>query len=181
VDQGELVTPGTPVLHVVNTNRVKITAGVPERYVADIRQGTSVEVHFSAYSNQVRVGQITFVGSMINPKSRSFPIEIELNNPEGNLKPEMVADLTILRKTFEDAIVLPQTAILRDERGPSVFVVQRGTDGQARVTRNSITVGPSVEGQTVIESGLEFGDEVVVVGQANLTEDDAVDVLTNER
>jgi membrane fusion protein (multidrug efflux system) len=177
VEQGELVAPGTPVIRVVNTTQVKVTAGVPERYADDIRKGTPVEVRFTAYGNERRLGKVGFVGSVINPKSRSFPVEVILDNGGGDLKPEMVAELFVLRAALSDEVVVPQTAILRDERGPSVFVVERtGEDGSTTVSRRSIILGPSFGGRTVVTEGLGLNEEVVIVGQSNITEGDAIEV-----
>lgn len=180
VDEGELVAPGTPVARVVNTRRVHVLVGVPERYASYIRPGTPAEVKFRAYGNASRTSQISFVGSIIDANSRTFPVEIALNNANGELKPEMVADVTILRQRLENVIVIPQTSILRDESGPSVFIAQVQGDGRV-ATRRGVTLGPSFAGQTVILDGLNAADEVIVVGQSNLTENDAVQVQSSRR
>ncbi len=178
VDEGEFVAPGTPVMRVVNTRKVKVVVGVPERYASDIRKGTTAEVQFRAYGNTVRNSQVSFVGSVIDAGSRTFPVEIELGNASGELKPEMVADVTILRERLENAIVIPQSAVLRDESGPSVFIAKAQGDGRV-AARQSVTLGPSFAGKTVITEGLNPTDEVIVVGQANLTEGDVVEVQSS--
>lgn len=172
IELGEQVNPGQQVVRVVSTSRVKVVAGVPERYAGEIEAGTPVEMNFTAYGSDPRIGRVTFAGAAINPQSRTFPIEIEVDNREGQLKPEMVAQLRVIRETRDDALVVPRPAVIRDETGTSVFVVNNGT-----AERRPVTTGSSYAGKLLIESGLEAGDEVVVLGQNNLTDGDPVNVV----
>ncbi len=179
VERGEQVMPGAQIVRLVDTENLKIKAGVPERYAIDIRKGTPVTIVFKAYGVGERAGEITFVGSVIDPQNRSFAIEVALANPEGSLKPEMVADLFVTRSVLEGQIVLPQTSILRDETGSSVYVVDRSA-GNAIARRKQISLGSSFDGRTVVTSGLESGDEVIVIGQTYVTEGDAVQTAPAE-
>lgn len=176
VERGEQVSPGMPVVRMVNTSRVKISAGVPERYSGDINAGTPVEVRFSAYNMGRRLGSISFVGSAIDSESRTFPIEVELENVGRDLKPQMVAQLHITRERLDDVIVVPRSAVLRDELGNAVFVVHSG-DRISSAERRSVVLGPSYGSNVVITSGLSGGDEIVVAGQTNLTDGDSVRVV----
>ena len=88
----------------------------------------------------------------------------------------MVADVFVTRETLSDQVVVPQTAILRDENGRSVYVVDRS--GSVPVAdRKTITLGATFGGQTVVTGGLEFGDEVIIVGQNRVSEGDAVETV----
>src|SRR5690606_17681304 len=82
VQRGEQVSPGMPVARVVNTSRVRMKAGVPERYAGDINVGTPVEMRLNAYNVGSRLGRVSFVGSAIDSESRTFPIEVELDNSD---------------------------------------------------------------------------------------------------
>jgi membrane fusion protein (multidrug efflux system) len=176
VDEGEQVAPGTPVARVVNTERVRVQVGVPERFSGDIKTGREARIEFQSYNVDDRTAPITFVGSTINPRSRTFPIEVELDNPDRALKPEMVARVVVPRATLEDVIVIPRTAVVRSEEGDAVFVVSRG-DTTATAVRRSVTLGPAYGGKVVVDAGLRPGDEVVVLGQTDLTEGVALNVV----
>ncbi len=175
VERGEQVMPGTPIVRVVNTSRVKITAGVPERYARDIELGTPVEVSFQAYAGDRRPGRVSFVGSAVNPSNRTFPIEVEMENPDRTLKPQMVARLFVTREKLENVLVVPRATVMRDENGMGVYVVERRGD-KAVATRRNVVTGSSYGGNVVLISGVESGDEVVIVGQNNLTQGDEVQV-----
>ena len=175
VEEGELVNPGTPVVRIVDTRRVKIRAGVPERYAADISEGARVTVRLRAIGIESEA-TLSFVGRVVNPQSRTFPVEVNIKNDSGLLKPEMVADVSIERRMIEDAIVIPQNALVHDDLGTGVFVVE-DVDGDLIARRRKVEMGPSFGGQTVIESGLESGDQVVVVGQSTLTDGNLIEIV----
>ncbi len=166
IEEGEQAAPGTRLARLVNTRRVKVTAGVPERYANDIQEGTPVQLDFRRYGAGVRTAAVTFAGSTIDPESRTFSIEVTVSNENGRLKPEMSTTLRVTRATLDSAIVLPRTAILRDESGPHVYVVDR-TDSTAVARNQEVTLGSETGARVVADSGLAAGDEVIVVGQNN--------------
>ena len=175
VELGEQVTPGREIARVINTSRVKVVAGVPERYAADIRVGTPVLMDFQAYGGQPTRGTVSFVGSAINRSNRTFPIEIIVENSESVLKPEMLANVKVTRQEIEGALVVPRDAILRTEDGNIVYLVEQ--DGDRTVAeRRDVLLGPTFGGKVVVTK-LQAGDEIVVLGQANLTEGDVVQVM----
>jgi multidrug efflux pump subunit AcrA (membrane-fusion protein) len=92
----------------------------------------------------------------------------------------MIAEVLVTRQTIPNVIVVPQAAIVRDENGNNVFVVS-SDGGQSVASRRRITLGPSYAGRVVVESGLTAGEEVLVLGQNNVTEGDAVEVVEQYR
>jgi len=176
VRKGELINPGMPVARVVNTSRIKVVAGVPERFSADINQGTRVIMSFRAYSDLVREAEITFAGNIVDTQTRTFPIEIEVPNPDRVLKPEMVAELHIQRRTIENTLVIPRTALIRDEDGPNVFVVRSDSDNSV-AELVPVQTGASTGALVEIVDGLEAGDEIVISGQRTLNQGDRVDII----
>jgi RND family efflux transporter MFP subunit len=168
LEVGEQAAPGTQVARLVNTRRVKVTAGVPERYANDIEVGTPVQLDLRRYGAGVRTAEVTFAGSTIDPESRTFTVEATLSNEERTLKPEMSVPLRVTRAVLEDAIVLPRTAVLRDETGTNVYVVDR-SDTTVVARNQEVALGPETGGQVVADSGLAAGDEVIVVGQNNVS------------
>ena len=108
--------------------------------------------------------------------NRTFPIGVQVANPEGTLKPEMVARVEVTRARLEDALVVPQNAVLLDETGRSVFVVTR-PGGQPTAEQRDVTTGATYAGRIVITSGIEAGEEIIILGQTNLTPGDAVEIV----
>ena len=177
-EKGEQVVPGSPIARIVDTSSLKIQAGVPERYAADVRVGSKVMVSFKAYGGDLVASKISMVGNVIDPKSRSFMIELNISNDGRKLKPEMIVDVLITRRILTDQIVLPQTAIIRDENGESVYIVDNSASGPV-AKQVSITTGASFGGETVVSSGLVAGQQVITVGQTMVTDLDRVEIASD--
>jgi RND family efflux transporter MFP subunit len=168
IEEGEQAAPGMRVARLVNTRQVKVTAGVPERYANDIREGTPVQLDFRRYGAGVRTAEATFVGNAIDPESRTFPIEVTVPNEDGRLKPSMGVNLRVTRAVIDSAIVLPRSAVLRDETGPNAYVADR-SDTTVVARNRELVLGPATGGRVVADSGLAAGDEVIIVGQNNVS------------
>jgi membrane fusion protein (multidrug efflux system) len=172
INEGETAAPGSPLVRFVSTDRLVVSTGVPERYANDIEVGTPVRMSLRAYGGEDRTAPVSFVSSVIDPSTRTFQIEIEVDNARGTLKPAMIVDVFVTRSVLEDQVVIPQASILRDESGFSVYVVEDG-----RAVQRAVEPGPSNDGQTVIVSGLRVGDELITSGQTTVTEGDAVAIV----
>ena len=175
IEVGTMVAAGTPVARIVDTNPVKITGGVPERYATDVRPGAEATVTLDVMPDQAFTGRISYVGAVVNPRNRTFPVELTLPNPGGMIKPEMVANVEVVRLTMDEAFVIPQEALVRVENGYVVFVVD--TQDNVDVVRSQpVEIGPSQKNEVVILSGLEAGDRLIVVGQQTVAAGDRVNV-----
>ena len=163
LEVGEMAMPGAAVARIVSTDRVKIVAGVPERYARAVLVGDEALVTFDIFPNQEFVGQVGFAGASVDPRSRTFRIEIVLDNPEGLMKPAMVANLRVEREHLSDAIVAPQEVVLRSADGYKVFVAQQVGEHYEAGAR-TVVLGPASGDQVVIEEGLEVGDLLVTAG-----------------
>ncbi len=178
VRTGELITPGMPVVRLVNTDRVKINAGVPERFASDISTGTLVRVNFPSYSGQTYETVVSFIGNVVDSGTRTFPVEIEIENVDNRLKPEMVADIRMQRRTIENAIIIPRTAVVRDENEVSVFIAREENGrkiAELVEVRTGRASGPLIE----IVEGLSEGDEIVVAGMRTLSIGDRLNIVKN--
>lgn len=174
VETGEYVGPGQRLVRVVDTREVKVVAGVPERYITDIREGAEVDMRFRADRDSLIQGTVSFAGRTVDPNSRTYPVEIELANPDEFLAPEMIADLFITRTVLENVLVVPQSAIVRDEDDrPNIFLVDR-SESPPIAEQRVVTLGPSSNGLTVVETGISAGNEILVGGQSQVTDGDPI-------
>lgn len=175
VELGEQVAPGSPVARLVSSRWLKLTAGVPERYVAEIRPGAAATVSFSAYGLPAREVKLSFVGAVIDPASRTFEVEARLDNADGKLKPDMVVRVSLVRKLLDEALAIPLGAVVRDELGAGVYVVAR--EGGAPVAQHRrVRLGPVSGPRVVVEAGLKAGDSLVVQGQNELSTGDRLEI-----
>lgn len=176
VEIGSLVGPGTPIARIVDLTPVKVRGGVPERYAADITRGSAARVTFGALRDRTFEGTLEFVGAAVDAESRTFPVEFAIPNPGMVIKPEMVANIVLVRNTLENAVVVPQDAVVRVADGYVAFVVE-GAGESAVVRSRPLVLGASQNNRVVVREGLAAGDRLVVVGQKQVAEGDRVRVV----
>lgn len=175
VEVGTMVQPGTTLARVVVLNPVKVVAGVPERYAAHVARGAKVGVEFAAL-NQTYEATLTYVGAAVEPRSRTFPVEFRIPNPQGTIKPEMIANIGLVKATIDEAVVVPEESLVRVENGFVAFVV-KGSGEEQRVEARRVVRGAAQQNQVVVEEGLEPGDQLVVVGQQQVANGDRVRIV----
>lgn len=176
VDIGATVTPGDAIGRIVDLNPIKVFAGVPERYASDIRVGAPAQLVFEALGDAAFEARIRYVGATVNPQNRTFPVEVLVPNPNRSIKPQMVANMSLTRRNVSEAIVAPQDALVRVEDGFVVYVVTE-QGGQQVAEVRPVEVGPSRRNLVVIESGVEAGERLVVVGQRSIANGDRVNIV----
>ncbi|MDH3298308.1 MAG: efflux RND transporter periplasmic adaptor subunit [Gemmatimonadota bacterium] len=164
VDEGEIVQPGTPVARIVDASRLRITGGVPERFATRVSAGSVAMISFDILPARSFEGRITFVGTAVDRQSRTFPIEVVMDNPGGEVKPYMIANVRVLMRQIDDAIVVSREVLLRSELGFQALVVET-VDGHEVAVARDLTLGASDENAVVVTAGLSVGDQIVVRGQ----------------
>lgn len=168
---GEMTAPGAPILNIVDISRVKVAAGIPERYLGNITKGESVKITFDVFPNEEFSGVINFVSPVLNQMNRTYEVEVTIQNPNGRLKPEMSANLTFTLLKVPNAIVLEQDLIVDNGEEKFAFVLD-GNVAKKRVLK----VGATNNNMAYIESGLNPGDRLINVGFQYLADNDTVDV-----
>ncbi len=179
LELGEMAVAGAPVARIVDIRRVKVTAGVPERFARVVRRGDPAIVSFDIFPSREFPGRVNFVGASVDLANRTFPVEIVLNNPEGIMKPAMVANLQVQREQLSDVIVIPQNVVVRSADGYKVFVVETRDGGHFAKAR-AVELGPASGNNVVAEQGLEAGDLLITLGH-QLVDDESRVRIVSER
>jgi len=179
LEAGEMAVVGAPVVRVVDISRVKVTAGVPERYARAVQRGDVAIVSFDIFPGREFTGRVNFVGASVDLANRTFPIEIVLNNPEGIMKPAMVANLQVQREQLSDVIVIPQNVVLRSADGYKVFVVE-SRDGADFAKARAVELGPASGNDVVVEQGLDVGDVLITVGHQLVDNESRVRIVSEQ-
>ncbi len=176
VDVGEMVAPGAQVARIVAVDRLKITGGVAERFAAAVSPGDSAVISIDVLGSETIVGFIGYVGSAVDTRNRTFPIEVVIDNPGRVIKPHMVANVLIANARLEDVIVIPQSAVSRTEVGYQVFVVDEASE-ELLARAQAVRLGPSYENRVVVEDGLGAGDRLIVRGHQLVEAGDRVRIV----
>lgn len=176
VDVGAMMSPGEPIVRLVDLSPIKVFAGVPERYAPDVDVGDEAVLAFDALGGEQLTARIRYVGATVNPQNRTFPIEIQLPNPGNRIKPQMVANMAVTRQSLPDVIVVPQEALVRVEDGYVVFVLAE-RDGAQVAEEREVVLGPARRNLVVIQEGVSEGERLIVVGHRSVADGDRVSVV----
>jgi RND family efflux transporter MFP subunit len=178
VDEGEMVAMGTAIGRVLNSQMIKIEVGVPERFAGDVQLGGRVLIDFDVLKGMDFEGEIEFVGSAVDPGNRTFPIEIQFENPQGLIKPEMIANTRVVRHQYDAAIVVPEQAVRYTENGFVAYVAVETEAGTIAEERH-VDVGPSYADRIVIEKGLQAGDRLITRGHLQVAQGSHVEIVSS--
>ena len=173
--QGETTSPGMPIVQILNTSKIKVVADAQEHFLKSISIGDMVEVTFPALGQTVNK-KISMIGRTIDPANRTFKFEIETNSMNGQLKPNLLAEVKINDYSMEDAIVIPLDAIQEEVSGKKFVYLMVKKEGENRAQKSYIELGESKVGETIISSGLNAGDNLIVAGGKNLSNGDLVTI-----
>ena len=177
-EEGEVVSPGqNKLFQLVNLSDMYIKAEVPESYLNSIEKGTEVLVDISSLSKEFK-GKIRRVGNTINPNNRSFTIEVAVPNEEDRIKPNQIATLKLNDYTAENAIVVPENALLKNAKGESiVFIIEKtAEENLVKAHRIIVETGYSYKDMVEITKGLEPQQTLILEGAKNLRDGQEVKI-----
>jgi multidrug efflux pump subunit AcrA (membrane-fusion protein) len=156
---------GAGQIKIVNTNKLKLTAEVPENYSQRVKTGTKLTIHLPDLQKNIQA-PISVVGKIINPNSRSFFIEAKVA-ADKDLRPNQIALVQILDYSISNAIAIPVNTLQNDETGKYVMVAV-AEKGKLIARKRMVTVGEFYKDQLEIKTGLQAGDQIVTEGFQSL-------------
>ncbi len=168
VDPGDMVSAGMPVAGLVDTDPVYIDAAVSERVIGFLDPGDAIRVDVAATSETLD-GTLAQTAPAADPRTGMFALRAVVDNPEGRLKPGMLAELIFVTEKAEGVLAVPRRAVMTMGAGHHVFVVVEGRAHRRRVELGleddeyvEVTAGLS-EGELVIESGADYVEDGTLV------------------
>jgi cobalt-zinc-cadmium efflux system membrane fusion protein len=158
VSAGQFIQPGTTQCFMISdVSTVWVLVNVYQKDLPYVRVGDQVTIQTDTYP-EVFHGRIAYVAASLDPNTRTLQARIETNNPGEKLKKDMYVVATVNAGSIQNAIALPDAAVLRDtENQPFVYAAASAN----QFGRRSVTLGESLNGKTEILSGLKPGDQVV--------------------
>jgi membrane fusion protein, multidrug efflux system len=168
VDPGAMVNTNTAIASVVDISRLKLVVNVVEKDLRMVNAGDVGVVEVDAYPGEKFNGRIARVAPVLDPATRTAPIEIEIPNGGNRLKPGMYARISLTVEERKNTLVAPKNAIIDFENKRGVW--QPNADNRAQFV--PVTLG--IEGPETIEitSGLKEGDRFVTTGAAAVRNND---------
>ena len=163
---GANLLPGqTPVLRIVNLKKMYTEASVPERYLSQIKKGTTATVKIPMLGREYPT-TVRQTGNFINPNNRSFRVETPLPNPDEMIKPNLSCSLKINDYSNPEALMIPLRIIKQNAVGKK-YIFKLTPDGKDQVYRTEqvfVKLGKKSADKVEILEGIQAGDLLVDEG-----------------
>lgn len=159
---GELISPQTPFLRLVNLDDVYIESEITETYLKAITKGTKALVHFNSINTTIEAS-ITQVGNFINPNNRSFKTRIDIKNTNNDLKANLLANIKI-NDFNASGIVIPSKFIQQDRNGNTFVYVLEAEENTLKVVKTYVKEANSYNNFSYISEGLDSKSNLVGKG-----------------
>ncbi len=169
VEPGEYVNKGQLLAEVLDISRLRARVDVPEGEIRHLARGKEVRLTLDALPGEEFSGIVKTVGLEADRSTRTFPVEVALENPRERLRPGMLTRVRVPLREYRNQVLIPRHAVLERERSRAVFVVRGG-----RALERTIRTGVASGGRLQVLDGLRSGDQVVVTGQQKLVHNEPV-------
>ena len=150
----------TNIFTISDLKSVWIWANVHESDMSKVREGDRVSVKTIAYPDKTFTGTIKKIGTMLDPASRVIRVRTELENENGQLKPEMFATIIITSQTSEKVLGVPNKALVLENNN---YYVMRETASNT-FEKVLVSVGRKFNDFSEVTQGLKAGDKIIVDG-----------------
>jgi RND family efflux transporter MFP subunit len=157
---GQIITAEKELMTITNLKTVALEAAIYEKDIAAIRIGTPVTIRVDALKNHVFTGRITFLGSALDPETRTLTARALIDNP-GSLRPGMFARGEISTAETRSVVTVPIDAIQTMEDKTVIFAA---TDADYKYVAREVQTGAKTKDFIEIKSGLKPGDKIVSEG-----------------
>ena len=182
VTRGQYLGPGEKIVTLQALERLYVDFYLPQQELSTIAIGQKVSVTADAYLDKVFIGEITGINPRVDDHSRNVHVEAAIPNTAKTLLPGMFVSVRVQVGQAREYLTLPQTALIFNPYGETVYVVQeKEVDGKPVLTVKQvfITVGETRGDQVAVLKGIKSGDTVVTSGQLKL-KNGAVIVINND-
>jgi RND family efflux transporter MFP subunit len=170
VHPGSLVGPSTgassstmPMLRVEKADKLRLVVPIPEKYAGGIDEGTKIEFSVPAYPGQTFTGTVARIAHSVDVKTRTMPVELDVNNGDGRLSSGMFPEVMWAVRRTGPSLFVPLSAVVRTTEAIFVVRIRDGNTEWVNVQTGEID-GKSIE----VISGLREGDEIAARGTDEL-------------
>jgi len=174
--KGQILTPYvTPILRIINLDKMYVEALVPENHLPNIKTGSEAVVNIPVLNSSQKT-KINQIGNYINPNNRTFRIEAPLNNSNNMIKPNLAAKILITDYYNKNAIMIPTKIINENAEGqPYIFKLLKTDENSIyRTKKIFIELGKSTNEKTEILNGIKVDDIIIDEGSMIVDDDQKV-------
>lgn len=158
ISKGTYVTPSTPIAKLVNTDKLKITFSIPEKYSSQVKLGDTISFTTSNSTEQYQAG-IYAIEPEVEVATRTLKMRAIAENSEGRLIPGSFANVFVPLAKVDDALMVPTEALIPIQNGKKIFVAENG-----KAKEIVVETGARTENLVRVLSGLKPGDTILTSG-----------------
>lgn len=163
VTVGQVIQPSESICDIVDLSHVWLVADVPEQHAGHLTVGQEIEAHVAALPDRVIQGKLSFVSATVNRDTHTVQVRMDLPNADRKFKPAMLVTM-VLKDQAEQRLVVPTTAVVREENAEHVFVQQAADTFVLR----QVTLGNESSGNRVVIEGVRPGEKIITEGAFHL-------------
>lgn len=163
VSIGALLQPGAEITTLDDLSRIKLEFAIPENFLEKLRPGLATFARSSAFPGRVFEGRVSVVDSRVDPVTRSVRVNAMFDNVEQLLKPGLFLSIELALSQRDNALIVPEEALVPEGAQQFVFVVRDG-----RAVRTRVTLGARLQGEVEVVEGVKLGDTVIVRGTSRV-------------
>lgn len=163
VTVGQVVQPADQAFQVADLSNLWFAADVPEEQSRSLAVGKTVIASIPALPGETITGKLSFVSPIVNPETRTVQARMNLSNPKGLFKPDMLASMTF-ESNADQRLTIPSTAVVREENKDHVFLQVSPTEYLLR----EVELGAEVNDRRVVVRGITAHDKIVLNGAFHL-------------
>ena len=168
---GNLIQLNSALFRIVDVSRLEATLNVPEREIATMRAGASVQLQVDALPGAFFEGHVERISPVIDAGSGTFRVVCAFA-PDARLRPGMFGRISVVFDQRDDVLTVPRVALLEGDGETAVYKVVGG-----KAVRTLVQVGYLSGDVAEIRSGLETGDQVVTTGKVALRDGAAIEIV----
>lgn len=173
---GTTVLTSTVIAIVGDITNLQVSADIPERYVAVLKNGLKAEVSVEAYPNVIFKATVTRVSPVVDTTSRTKEVILHFDEKDERINAGMFGKIKLYTQDYTGAPVMPSDALVQLNDEYYAYVVK---EGEESVERRKVKTGQSVDGKIQILEGVSEGETVVVQGQTSLNDGSKIRDITN--
>ncbi len=156
---GEQVTTSTTLVTLGMTGDLQINASISERFLSTLHVGLKASFTTAAWPDEPYTATVTRISPQVNTTNRTVEVTLSIDNPDERLMEGMFVKLTLITDQQDNVLLIPTDSITTYLGEPVVYIVE---DGVAK--RVSIVTSDSDDNQSVVESGLSGGEQLITAG-----------------
>ncbi|MDP3548314.1 MAG: efflux RND transporter periplasmic adaptor subunit [Phreatobacter sp.] len=162
---GTIIPAGQAITTLTGLDPIKVDFSIPELFLSSVQTGQAVDVRVDAFPERRFVGEVYAIDPVVDAAGRAVRLRATIANSDRTLRPGLFARVALTTAVRDDAIVVPEAALVASATGQesAIYVVSEG-----RAAMKVVATGRRFDGKVEITEGVKAGDQVVVAGQVRL-------------